>query len=67
MANAAVVKNDNNLIINKIVADAATDLAPDGTYLVNIPDGSMCEMGWFWDGTNFVNPNPPVEILVEDV
>lgn len=67
MANAAVVQNDTNLVINKIVADAATDLAPNGTYLVDIPDGTMCDMGWLWDGANFVNPNPPVEVLVEGV
>jgi hypothetical protein len=54
---AAVVDTITNVVVNKIVADAATDIAPDGTYLVNIPDGVMCDIGWLWDGTNFVDPN----------
>ena len=28
--------------------------------LVNIPDGVMCDIGWLWDGTSFINPEPPV-------
>lgn len=55
--NAAVVDDQTNIVLNKIVADAATDPAPDGTYLVNIPDGVMCDIGWLWDGTNFIDPN----------
>lgn len=58
MANAAVVQNDTNIVINKIVAEAGVDPAPDGTYLVNIPDDVMCDIGWLWDNTTFVNPNP---------
>jgi len=55
--NAAVVDDQTNIVLNKIVADATIDPAPDGTYLVNIPDGVMCDIGWLWDGTNFVDPN----------
>jgi hypothetical protein len=54
---AAVVDTITNVVVNKIVADAATDIAPDGTYLVNIPDGVMCDIDWLWDGTSFVDPN----------
>lgn len=59
MANAAVVDINTNLVVNKIVADAAVDVAPDGAYLVDVPDGVMCDIGWLWDGTTFVNPNQP--------
>lgn len=61
--NAAVINNDTNIVENKIVADAENDLAPDGTYLVNIPDGVMCDIGWLWDGSNFINPNPFSEVI----
>lgn len=60
MANAAVVDQATNIVVNKIVAEAGVDPAPDGTYLVNIPDGVMCDIGWLWDGTSFINPEPPV-------
>jgi hypothetical protein len=55
---AAVVDLTTNIVINKIVADAAIDPAPDGTRLVDVPEGVMCEISWLWDGINFV---PPVE------
>lgn len=60
MSNCAVVQSSDNVVINKIVAEL-TDLSPEGTYLVLISDGVMCDMGWTWNGTEFVNPNPPVD------
>lgn len=56
MATCAVVRTEDNVVVNKIVAEP-TNLAPDGTYLVLIPDGVMCDMGWVWNGTEFVNGN----------
>lgn len=58
-----------NLVANVIVADAAfaVMIAPDwqAVILLNQPDGSLtpCGIGWGWDGTNFIDPNPvePVE------
>lgn len=58
MTVCAVVQISDNIVVNKIVAEP-TDLAPNDTYLVVIPDGVMCDMGWTWNKTEFVNPNPP--------
>lgn len=55
MSNCAVVQTSDNVVVNKIVAEP-TDLAPDGTYLVLIEDGVVCDMGWIWNGTEFVAP-----------
>jgi hypothetical protein len=56
VTNAAVVDLASNIVINKIVADATTDIAPDGMRLIDIPDGTMCDPGWLWNGTAFVPP-----------
>lgn len=63
MANIAVVQISDNVVINKIVAEP-TAPAYDGTYFVEILDGVMCDMGWIWDGSVFINPNPPVEEFI---
>lgn len=60
---AAVIDIQTNTVLNKIVADAEKDLPHDGTYLVNVPDGVMFEMGWIWDGKNFTDPNPTTEVV----
>lgn len=55
---AAVVDILTNIVINIIVADAATDPAPDGTLLIDVTD-IPCEIGWIYDpatGT-FSDPN----------
>jgi len=57
MANCAVCQLIDGLVINIIVADP-TDPPYDGTQLIEIFDGVMCDIGWVWDGTQFVNPNP---------
>lgn len=63
MSNCAVVQLSDGLVINKIVAEP-TDLAPQGTQLI-IADNVSCDIGWTWDGTQFVNPNPqPIEEAV---
>jgi len=54
---AAVVDDVTNIVINIIIADASKDPAPFGTYLINIPAGTACDIGWYWDGTNFIPPN----------
>lgn len=58
MSNCAVVRNTDNIVVNKIVAEP-TDLPPDGTYLVLIEDGVACDIGWVWNGVVFVDPNAP--------
>jgi len=66
MTNAAVVDSETNIVLNTIVADAAIDPPPDGTYLVDIPEGVYCNIGYFWSGTEFLPPAetefaPPAE------
>lgn len=56
VTNAAVVDLATNIVINKVVVDDLTVLAPDGTYFVIVPDDVMCDMGWLWDGAAFVPP-----------
>jgi hypothetical protein len=58
MANCAVVRDTDNIVVNKIVANP-DNLPPEGTYLVLIQDGVMCDIGWLWDGVTFIDPNPP--------
>lgn len=65
MPNCAVVRTEDNVVDNKIVAEP-TDLAPLNTHLVLIPDGMPCDIGWVWNGAEFVDPNPPAEDPTED-
>lgn len=51
------VVNGNNVIENIIMAEP-TDPAPHGCVLIGITD--FCDIGWIWNGSTFINPNPPV-------
>jgi hypothetical protein len=53
MSNCAVVQLDDNIVVNMIVA-TVDDLPPDGCYLIAC-DGMPCDIGWIWDGDEFVN------------
>lgn len=57
MATCAVVQLSDGLVVNKIVADP-TDIAPDNCQLILI-DEVMCDIGWTWNGIEFVNPMLP--------
>ena len=57
MSNCAVCQLSDGLVLNIIVADP-TDPAYDGTQLIFIADGVMCDIGWTWDGTTFIDPTP---------
>ena len=57
MSNCAVCQLTDGLVINMIVAEP-TDPPYDGTQLILIPDGVRCDIGWTWDGTTFIDPNP---------
>jgi hypothetical protein len=48
----------DNIITNIILADV-TDPVPEGVILVDVTDRTELEIGWTWDGTDFINPNPP--------
>jgi hypothetical protein len=55
----AVCNLSDNVVTNVIMADPNVDPAPYDTFLVGIQDGVMCDIGWIWDGSTFINPNPP--------
>jgi hypothetical protein len=72
MSKCAVIKD--NLVNNIIVAEP-TDILSDDSILVLIPDNVFVNIGFTWDGTNFIdlegNPSLPyeellIELLVED-
>lgn len=58
MANCAVVQLSDGLVVNKIVAEPF-DLAPKNCQLISI-DSIVCDIGWIWTGTGFVNPDEPI-------
>lgn len=55
----ALVENSTNLVVNLIMADPATDNAPDGFILIGLSDEDPVEIGWSWDGEHFNPPIPP--------
>ena len=57
---AAVVDSVTYLVANVIVADASTDIAPDGCFLVDV-ENFACSIGWVFDPimVDFFDPNPP--------
>jgi len=61
MANCAVV-DQNNIVVNIIVADVG-DVPPEGCSLIPL---YFADIGYTWDGNNFVAPEPVEEILVEE-
>lgn len=56
----AVCQLEDGLVINTIIA-VPSDLAPDGCQLVEIMNEQQCNIGWYYDGMNFIDPNPPEE------
>lgn len=48
----------DGLVINIIIA-ALSDVASDGCQLVEIMNEQLCDIGWIWDGNNFVEPVEP--------
>lgn len=59
----AVVNVTLSTVENLIIADPSVDTVPDFFLLVSLPDDSPVAIGWTWDGTEFINPNP--EVIVE--
>jgi hypothetical protein len=45
----AVINIETNNVENVIIADAASDPAPPGHLLVNIPEDSLVAIGWYYD------------------
>lgn len=58
MARCAVVHDDDNIVVNIIVADP-TDPPPDNCYLIDV-DNKPCDIGWIYDpATGEFSPPPP--------
>lgn len=59
----AIVGPDHKAI-NFVLWDGVSDYdygQDQGNYIVLIPEGSRYGFGWDWNGSEFVNPNPPEE------
>ena len=59
----ALVEISSGLVTNLIIADPVIDPSPDGFILIGLSDEDPVNIGWTWDGTEFINPNP--EVIVE--
>ena len=53
---AAVVSDQTHLVLNMIIANAAVDPAPEGSFLVGVNDNSPIGMGWRYADGNFIDP-----------
>jgi len=60
MTTCAVCQLLDGLVVNIIVAEP-TDSSPDNCKLIISPDveGNYAGIGFTWNGTIFINPNPP--------
>ena len=56
----AVIRNEDNVVDNLILGDETTP-APLDHYLIEITEDLWANIGFIWDGTQFIDPNPPVE------
>jgi hypothetical protein len=54
----AVCQLSDGLVVNIIMA-VPSDPAQDGCQLVEVMNDQPCDIGWYWDGATFVDPNPP--------
>mgnify|MGYP000196243915 CR=1 FL=1 len=52
-AKCAVCQLSDGLVVNIIMA-IPSDPAQDGCQLIEIMIGQDCDIGWFWDGEQFV-------------
>jgi hypothetical protein len=69
MSTCAVCQLLDGLVINLIVAEP-TDIPPDNCELIISPDveGNYANIGFTWNGTIFINPNPPIpEEIPEEI
>ena len=56
----AVCQLSDGLVVNIIMASPA-DPPPAECMLVPINENQVCDMGWTWDGVNFIEPVSAVE------
>lgn len=64
----AVVSAETSIVANVVVADATSDIAPDGCFLIDV-DNFVCAVGWVFDPVvnDFYDPNPPEPSPVEEL
>jgi hypothetical protein len=53
----AVVQLSDGLVVNIIIALPSNE-PPIGCELVEVMAAQPCDIGWYWDGRTFNNPNP---------
>lgn len=57
---------ENGIVTNVIMLDDTNDYTPAvGALLVKIEDGEAVGTGFTYDGTTFVDPNPPQAIVFD--
>jgi hypothetical protein len=60
----AVCQLSDGLVVNVIVAEPTDPCPEQGCQLIVTPDqdGNNAQIGWYWNGTDFIDPNPPTEV-----
>ena len=51
----AMIKD--GIVLNIAIWDGVSNWDPGGYLLVDITDQNEVDIGWNYDGTNFINPN----------
>ena len=64
MTICAVCQLSDGLVINIIVAEPTDPCPYPDCELIETPDvhGVNAQIGWYWNGTDFIDPNPPLEV-----
>lgn len=64
MTTSAVCQLSDGLVINIIIAEP-TDPCPylDCQLIESPVNGVFAQIGWYWNGTDFIDPNPPTEVV----
>ena len=52
----AVVQISDGLVVNIIIA-SPNDIPPENCQLVEILPDQMRDIGWYYNGTDFIDPN----------
>ena len=64
MTTCAVCQLSDGLVINMIIADPTDPCPYEDCQLIETPDinGVSAQIGWYWNGTDFIDPNPPLVV-----
>ena len=65
MTTFAVCQLSDGLVINIIIAEPTYPCPYPDCQLIESPDvdGNNAQIGWYWNGTDFIDPNPPTEVV----